>query len=355
MCICAHKRAFGTFAAPNDLALRGFSAMRCRLPRKGKAAGPLHPAAFPKSVFDAAPCLALHLLVDAAHCQLCCLDAQPLCDARHAVAASQLVAPHFAPRALPFERQPLAVACDVHLDALGVERLRQRSDFVPLAARACFGHGRGDRFPDVLLVAPCAARGYRQLSFRGLLRVDAAVALSLAHLREAPFRIHVADGVGVLDLRVLAAPFVEPPASLKVGAVDDHMDGVAVGAVCGAVLQMQHPCGLVGTVAAFDILPGVPHARLGRHSPPVAGAFVGIEGQHLMVGVRALCALLARGVVPVRLSRGVHLGGPPAFVGEVLACPGERALVVEVLRNVLPMAGVAYGLLLYRGHAETLV
>lgn len=50
MCICAHKRAFGTFAAPNDLALRGFSAMRCRLPRKGKAAGPLHPAALPKPV-----------------------------------------------------------------------------------------------------------------------------------------------------------------------------------------------------------------------------------------------------------------------------------------------------------------
>ena len=37
-------------------------------------------------------------------------------DARHAVTASQFVAPHFTPRALSLERQPLAVACDVHLD-----------------------------------------------------------------------------------------------------------------------------------------------------------------------------------------------------------------------------------------------
>lgn len=116
------------------------------------------------------------------------------------------------------------------------------------------------QLPEVRLVGPTAARLDFALYLARLTLVNGGVGLVTLDLPESPLGVHLADAGGAPHLGRLAPAFVKSLAGLKVAAVDDHVDGVAMGLVGLAVFVVDGEHHLLVRVVVRRVLLGVAQA-----------------------------------------------------------------------------------------------
>ena len=193
--------------------------------------------------------------------------------------------------------------------------------------------------------------------------MDGGIALIALHLLQAPCLVHLADAGGTFDLGLLSAPFIEALFRLDVGAIYDHMNGIAMGLVLLAILVVQGKDHLLIRIELRRVLLRVSHALLWRELAAVDVTFIREKGEYLMVHNRVprlpqLAGLLVPDhsrclIVTEAPTRGFHESRPTLDVGapiHVLRVTEKNLLViVDVGAEVALMSILCDGSLLDDG------
>ena len=167
---------------------------------------------------------------------------------------------------------------------------------------------------------------------------------------QAPSLVESTYCCGAFALRLRTRALIQPLERFEVGAVDRHVDGVALDPVVLAALAVQCEHDLLVGIPRLRVLFGVGHAKLRCEPAAVHIALLRQEREHLMVHHRVLRALARSRVVPGDLARLVHLLEPRLAPRDVLHIAHQRALVVDVCPQVLRVDLRRHRALLDDGH-----